>query len=66
MHLANHNLPFGGVGSSGMGNYHGEYSIHTFSHEKSVLKNKNILDIPLRYSPYTDKNLKLIKRIMSH
>ncbi len=66
MHLANHNLPFGGVGSSGMGNYHGEYSIHTFSHEKSVLKNKNIFDIPLRYSPYTDKNLKLIKKVMKH
>lgn len=64
MHLANHNLPFGGVGSSGMGNYHGEYSIHTFSHEKSVLKNINRFDIPLRYSPYNVKNLKLIKKIM--
>lgn len=64
MHLANHNLPFGGVGSSGMGNYHGEYSIHTFSHEKSVLKNKNVFDIPLRYAPYNVKNLKLIKKIM--
>lgn len=66
MHLANHNLPFGGVGSSGMGNYHGEYSIHTFSHEKSVLKNRNVLDIPLRYAPYNVKNLKLIKKIMNH
>ncbi len=64
MHLANHNLPFGGVGSSGIGNYHSKYSFDTFSHEKSILKNKTIFDIPLRYAPYKEKNLKLIKRIL--
>ncbi|WMJ22152.1 aldehyde dehydrogenase [Paludicola sp. MB14-C6] len=64
MHLVNHNLPFGGVGSSGMGGYHGKYSFDTFSHEKSVLKNKTIFDVPLRYAPYQMKNLPTIKKIM--
>jgi aldehyde dehydrogenase (NAD+) len=63
MHLANHHLPFGGVGSSGMGNYHGKYSFQTFSHQKSVLKNKNYFDIPLRYPPYTASRLSLTKKI---
>jgi aldehyde dehydrogenase (NAD+) len=52
-HLANPKLPFGGVGFSGMGNYHGKNSFETFSHKKSVLKTKFLLDPPLRYPPYT-------------
>ncbi|MEG0778633.1 MAG: aldehyde dehydrogenase [Oscillospiraceae bacterium] len=64
MHLSNDNLPFGGVGSSGMGNYHGAYSFDTFSHEKSIFKSKNFLDIPLRYAPYKPKNLKLMRKIV--
>ena len=63
MHLANYNLPFGGVGSSGMGNYHGEYSLKTFSHEKGILLSKTYLDIPLRYLPFTNKKLKIVKKI---
>lgn len=59
IHLANHNLPFGGVGGSGMGNYHGKYSFDTFSHTKSILKKSNFIDIPLRYPPF--KNLNLLK-----
>ncbi|MEG2192545.1 MAG: aldehyde dehydrogenase [Oscillospiraceae bacterium] len=64
MHIANHSLPFGGVGASGMGSYHGAYSFETFTHEKAILENKNILDIPLRYPPYKKASLKLIKKIM--
>lgn len=64
MHLANHHLPFGGVGSSGMGNYHGKFSFDTFTRPKSVLKGKSILDIPLRYPPYTKKKLDLVKKIL--
>src|SRR5699024_4052839 len=47
--LANPHLPFGGVGQSVMGSYHGKASFDTFSHEKSVLKQTNVFDIPVRY-----------------
>ena len=62
MYLVNFHLPFGGVGDSGMGAYHGKYSYETFSHQKSILKKSNILDIPLRYP--TNKNLGLAKIFM--
>lgn len=55
IHLANPNLPFGGIGGSGMGSYHGERSFETFSHMKSVLVQKTKMDIPLRYPPYEGK-----------
>lgn len=55
IHLANPNLPFGGIGGSGMGSYHGERSFETFSHMKSVLVQKTKVDIPLRYPPYDGK-----------
>ena len=54
-------LPFGGVGQSGMGAYHGKYSFDTFSHYKPVLKKGLWFDVKLRYAPYTDWALKLIK-----
>ena len=47
IHVANHNIPFGGVGESGMGNYHGIYSFHTFSHEKAIIKNRGIYESAL-------------------
>lgn len=62
-HLANPNLPFGGVGSSGMGAYHGEYSFDTFSHKKSIMKQTTKFDIPLRY-PGGRLNHMLVKNIM--
>jgi aldehyde dehydrogenase (NAD+) len=52
VHLSNHALPFGGVGPSGMGRYHGHHSFRLFSHEKAVLKRPVGWDIPLRYPPY--------------
>ncbi|MBR6569946.1 MAG: aldehyde dehydrogenase [Clostridia bacterium] len=63
LHLATPYMPFGGVGESGMGGYHGPYSFETFSHTKSVLKRWARPDIPLRYAPY-DGKMKLIKKIM--
>ncbi len=63
MHLATSHLPFGGVGNSGMGRYHGKDSFDTFSHKKSVLKKANWLDVPLRYPPYKN-HLKTLKRLM--
>lgn len=53
MHIASPRLPFGGVGNSGMGAYHGERSFSTFSHAKSVVCKPNGWDLPLRYAPYT-------------
>lgn len=52
IYLGNHRLPFGGVGSSGMGAYHGKRSFDTFTHLKPISKKANWLDIELRYAPY--------------
>jgi aldehyde dehydrogenase (NAD+) len=60
VHFASHLLPFGGVGESGMGSYHGKASFDCFSHTKSVVKNTLAFDIPLRYVPYRFK-LQLVK-----
>lgn len=59
-HIGNTALPFGGVGESGMGSYHGKTSFDTFTHKRSILKRGNLFDIPLRYPPY-GKKLKLIQ-----
>lgn len=53
MHLAVPNLPFGGVGQSGMGAYHGITGFNTFSHAKGVLRRSTFLDLPFRYAPIT-------------
>src|SRR5699024_6916789 len=63
-HLINPNLPFGGVGYSGMGQYHSKYSFDTFSHEKSILKSPGKLEPNFMYPPYTDTNLKIAKKFM--
>lgn len=55
VHIASTELPFGGVGESGMGAYHGKASFDTFTHYKSVTNRKFWLDVPLRYPPYADK-----------
>ena len=64
MQFAVPGLPFGGVGSSGMGKYHGKASFDTFSHYKSVLNRSLILDVKLRYAPYSKSKLQLLKRIL--
>lgn len=63
IHLSNSNLPFGGVGNSGMGQYHGKASFDTFSHPKSIIKKSNLIDIYLRYPPFKD-HLKLLKKFL--
>lgn len=55
-------LPFGGLGASGMGNYHGKFGFDTFTHYKSVL-HRNRVDVPLRYPPYSGWKLQTIKRL---
>lgn len=63
MHLANPHMPFGGIGDSGMGAYHGEYSFHTFTHYKSILDKSLSPDVDTRYPPYKGK-LKWVKKFM--
>lgn len=64
VHLATSRLPFGGVGESGMGRYHGKYSFDTFSHIKGIVKKSNQLDLNVRYHPYSEKKLKTLKKII--
>ena len=55
IHITNHNAPFGGVGASGMGFYHGKYSFETFSHQKHIYKKYSFFDNKLRFFPKKDK-----------
>lgn len=64
-YFANHRLPFGGVGHSGLGAYHGKHGFDTFTHQKPVLKKGNWLDIPVRYAPYKGK-IKLLKFFLKY
>lgn len=62
MHVANNKIPFGGVGNSGMGNYHGERSFLAFSHERSIVASPSCIDPDFRYMPY--RRFKLIKKLL--
>jgi aldehyde dehydrogenase (NAD+) len=64
MHLAVPGLPFGGVGPSGMGAYHGRHSFECFSHRKAVLRKPAGMDPPILYPPYDETKTKWIKRIL--
>ena len=63
MFMAVDELPFGGVGPSGMGNYSGEYGFRTFSHMKAVMKRGWWPDPALRYAPFTDKKFKMLRKL---
>ena len=63
MHFANNKLPFGGIGNSGIGKYHGKYSFLTFSNQKPVVRKKTWIDIPIRYAPFKNK-LKIVKMLL--
>lgn len=65
MHISNSRLPFGGVGESGMGSYHGEYGFKTFSHFKSILDKPTWFELSLKYAPNTMQKLKWVKRILN-
>jgi len=60
VHFINPYLPFGGIGKSGMGRYHGKYSFQTFSYKRSFLNKANWIDMPVRYPPY-DGKMKIVK-----
>ena len=61
-HLLNHQLPFGGVGNSGIGSYHGKFGFNDFSHFKSMVIRKTGIDIPIRYAPYNEGRLKFLRK----
>ena len=62
MHIANENMPFGGVGNSGMSSYHGRESYNVFSHHRAVVTTTTLFDVPFRYMPY--KMFSLVKRLL--
>lgn len=64
MHVSNPYLPFGGVGASGMGAYHGEFSFEIFSHMKGYIKRSTWLDLPITYPPYSKKKEALIRKLL--
>ena len=64
LHIGNPNMPFGGVGESGMGAYHGRTSFDTFSHQKSVMRRGTWLDTKFMYPPYTKKKTDMIKKMV--
>ena len=65
MHIVNKDLPFGGVGSSGMGSYHGKHGFLMLSHAKSVLHKSEWFDAPQRYPPYTASNLRFYRLVLN-
>jgi len=64
MHFMEQNLPFGGVGNSGIGNYHGKAGFETFSHYKGILQKSFLIELNLKYAPYTSSKLKWLKRLI--
>lgn len=64
LHFSNNRLPFGGVGHSGIGSYHGKQSFDLFSHQKAIIKKANWLDISIRYAPYNNK-IKWLKKVLN-
>ena len=64
VHLTASNLPFGGVGNSGFGKYHGKAGFDTFSHQKSVFRQTLLFDMPKRFPPTNDMNLKILRKIL--
>ena len=62
MHIVNHKVPFGGVGNSGMGSYHGKESFMAFSHRRAVISTPTWVDMPFRYMPY--KLFKFVKNLV--
>ena len=64
MHISNDNLPFGGIGNSGIGNYHGKYGFDCFSHKKAVLEKPNWGEPNIKYPPYSEGKFNILKKLM--
>ena len=64
IHLATSAMPFGGVGESGMGGYHGRTGFETFSHYRSIVDKKTWMDLPIRYQRYDEMKEKMLRRFL--
>ena len=64
LQVSNHYMPFGGVGSSGIGSYHGKFGFDTFSHKKSIVWSKTMIDLPIRYAPFSPLKFRMLKKIL--
>ena len=64
LQVSNHYMPFGGVGSSGIGLYHGKFGFDTFSHKKSIVWSKTMIDLPIRYAPFNQLKFRILKKIL--
>ncbi len=64
LHIANKNLPFGGVGASGTGRYHGYESFRAFSNRKAIMKSGTLIDIPVKYAPFNWKKEWIIRKLL--
>lgn len=64
IHLATSSMPFGGVGASGMGRYHGKAGFEEFSHTRSIVDKKTWMDLPIRYQPYYNLKTQLLKKFL--
>ncbi len=64
IHIASSKMPFGGIRTSGIGNYHGKYSFEAFTHPRSLARKSVLFDIPLRYPPFTAEKLKWVKKFL--
>ena len=64
LQVSNHYMPFGGVGSSGTGSYHGKFGFDTFSHKKSIVWSKTMIDLPIRYAPFNQLKFRILKKIL--
>ena len=63
IHGGSSNVPFGGVGPSGVGSYHGKYSFDVFTHKKGVVNRKTFMELPIRFAPFNDK-INILKKLM--
>jgi aldehyde dehydrogenase (NAD+) len=64
MHFSNPNLPFGGIGESGMGGYHGKSGVRLFQHLKPILTRSTKMDPSIAYPPYTDRKAKIFRKVL--
>ena len=64
LQVSNHYMPFGGVGSSGTGSYHGKFGFDTFSHKKSIVWSETKIDLPIRYAPFSPLKFRMLKKIL--
>ncbi len=64
VHVANSNIPFGGVGNSGMGKYHGKHSFDTFSNQRAIVTTTTLIDLTVRYAPYSNWKTRLVKMLL--